>query len=472
MTRHTNDFELDLILDVLRDAKAPLAVSEIADAIRVRHDRVIGPRQVAYRIQRAPAGLIVRSGERRGARYRLAAGAPPATAARVAERPADDEAALRIPADFAPSPEAAALREFTRQPLSARRPVGYDRDWLFAYEPGRTWYLPPELRAHLCRIGTPPGVRAPAGTFARQILGYLLIDLAWASSHLEGNTYSLLDTRNLIEFGQRAEGTDADEAQMILNHKRAIELLVSGAIGPTVTAFGIRSLHAALASGLLADARDEGRLRESLVGIGGSAYQPSGIPQVIAECFARIAETAARIPDPLEASFFLLVHLPYLQPFVDANKRTSRLAANIPLVAADLSPLSFVGMPTDAYTAGLLAVYELRRIELLREAFTWAYERSCERYVVVERAVPRPDPLRLRYRDALDAVLAETVRGGDAPSRRALREWAATRGIPAADREAFAEKALELLLALNDASALRVGLRPEEFRAWRERFTA
>jgi hypothetical protein len=332
MTSHPIDFDLDLILDVLRDARAPMAVSEISGAIQARHHREIGPRQVAYRIQRAPAGLIVRSGERRGARYRLAAAESPSTAARVAERVEDDARALPHPADFTPSPESAALRDFTRQPLSARRPVGYDRDWLLAYEPGTTWYLPPDLRAHLRRLGTPPGAEAPAGTFARNILGHLLIDLAWASSHLEGNTYSLLDTRNLIEFGQRAEGTDADEAQMILNHKRAIELLVSDAIGPTVTAFGIRGLHAALASGLLADARDEGRLRESLVGIGGSVYQPTGIPQVIAECFARIAETAARIPDPFEASFFLLVHLPYLQPFVDANKRTSRLAANIPLM--------------------------------------------------------------------------------------------------------------------------------------------
>ena len=258
---------------------------------------------------------------------------------------------------------------------------------------------------------------------------------------------------------------------MILNHKTAIELLVSGAIGTEVNAFAIRSLHAALANGLLPDARAEGRLRETLVWIGASAYQPTGIPQVIVECFRRIAETAARIPDPFEASFFLLVHLPYLQPFIDVNKRTSRLAANIPLVAANLSPLSFVGMPVDAYTAGMLAVYELKRIELLREVFAWAYERSCERYVVVAQAVPRPDPLRLRYREALDAALGETVRSGAAPSRRALRAWAESHEIPAADRDAFAEKALELLLSLNDASAMRLGVRPAEFMAWRERFT-
>jgi hypothetical protein len=50
-------------------------------------------------------------------------------------------------------------------------------------------------------------------------LNRLLIDLSWASSHLEGNTYSRLDTRALIEHGEAARGKAAIETQMILNHK-------------------------------------------------------------------------------------------------------------------------------------------------------------------------------------------------------------------------------------------------------------
>jgi len=34
----------------------------------------------------------------------------------------------------------------------------------------------------------------------------LLIDLSWNSSRLEGNTYSLLDTRRLIAFDEEVEG--------------------------------------------------------------------------------------------------------------------------------------------------------------------------------------------------------------------------------------------------------------------------
>jgi hypothetical protein len=41
----------------------------------------------------------------------------------------------------------------------------------------------------------------------------------------------------------------------------------------------------------------------------------------------------------------VMVHLPYLQPFVDVNKRVSRLAANIPMIQRNLCPLSFVDVP-------------------------------------------------------------------------------------------------------------------------------
>ena len=96
-----------------------------------------------------------------------------------------------------------------------------------------------------------------------------------------------------------------------------------------------------------------------------------------------------------------MVHLPYLQPFDDVNKRTSRLSANIPLIRENLSPLSFVDVPEQAYIDGLLGVYELNQIELLRDVFVWAYERSCARYSAVRQPLGEPDKFRLRYRDRI-----------------------------------------------------------------------
>ncbi|RYF45487.1 MAG: hypothetical protein EOO38_15945 [Cytophagaceae bacterium] len=42
---------------------------------------------------------------------------------------------------------------------------------------------------------------------------------------------------------------------------------------------------------------------------------------------------------------FVMMHLPHLQPFADINKRTSRLAANLPLFRANLCPLTFLDVP-------------------------------------------------------------------------------------------------------------------------------
>lgn len=62
------------------------------------------------------------------------------------------------------------------------------------------------------------------------------MDLSWASSKLEGNTYSRLDTQNLIEFDQIAKGKDVIETQMILNHKaaiRAVQTVIKGLQQPS-----------------------------------------------------------------------------------------------------------------------------------------------------------------------------------------------------------------------------------------------
>jgi len=117
---------------------------------------------------------------------------------------------------------AARVRQLVRRDIQRRKPVGYNHDFLDRYTPGRTWYLTEAMRRQLHERGRTPDPDRPAGTYARQIFERLLIDLAWASSKLEGNTYSRLDTQNLLQYGQRVPGADPTDAIMILNHKLAI----------------------------------------------------------------------------------------------------------------------------------------------------------------------------------------------------------------------------------------------------------
>jgi Fic family protein len=161
-----------------------------------------------------------------------------------------------------------------------------------------------------------------------------------------------------------------------LNHKAAIEFIVDAPMTLGYNRYTFFNLHAILTEGLLSNPASEGRLLTIPVGIGGTVYHPENTPVVIDECFDSILQKVDLIEEPLEKAFFLMVHLPYLQPFEDGNKRTSRLIANLPLIQSNLSLLSFIDTPTRDYVDGILTVYELNRVELLRDVFAAAYEKS------------------------------------------------------------------------------------------------
>jgi len=146
-------------------------------------------------------------------------------------------------------------------------------------------------------------------------------------------------------LGREAAGKDHREAQMILNHKAAIELLVEQAEDIGLNSFTFFNLHALLSENLLADPSESGRLRQRIVEVSGTVFHPLDIPQQIDRYFRMILDKADAIEDPFEQAFFIMAHIPYLQPFVDVNKRVSRLGANIPLIRRNLCPLSFIDVP-------------------------------------------------------------------------------------------------------------------------------
>jgi Fic/DOC family len=252
---------------------------------------------------------------------------------------------------------------------------------------------------------------------------------------------------------------------MILNHKAAIEMLVEGVAQVRFDRYTICNLHALLAENLLADASAAGRVRRIDVAISGTVYQPLGIPQRLEELFDRLLATVAAIADPFEQAFFVMVQLPYLQPFEDVNKRVARIAGNIPFIKHNLAPLSFVDVPERDYVDGLLGVYELNRIELARDVFVWAYERSCQRYTVARDSLPQPDPLRLRTRDQLTEVVNAIVRDDRLPDDAAVRELAAPLVDPA-DLDDFVAMAIHELHGLHEGNLARYRLRPSEFQRW------
>lgn len=338
-------------------------------------------------------------------------------------------------------------------------------DFLDAYQPNVSPYLSPSLRRQLHKMGQTAQAQTPAGTYSRSILNRLLIDLSWASSQLEGNTYSRLDTRLLIENGTVAQGKAALETQMILNHKTAIELLVEnvGAVG--FNRYTLMNLHSALAENLLPNPADEGRIRQHAVDIGKSVYRPLSEPQQINDALDLALTKVNQITDPFEQSFFVMVHLPYLQPFADINKRTSRLAANLPLFRANLCPLTFLDVPEPAYTRAVLGLYEMTRVELLRDLYVWAYERSTQAYLAIKQDLAEPDPIRMAWRDLIKETIRAVV---TQPQQEALSliQQAVTAQVPDTAQANVQALIVEELRRLHEGVLARYGLRPSQLATW------
>ena len=167
-----------------------------------------------------------------------------------------------------------------------------------------------------------------------------------------------------------------------------------------------------------------------------------------------------------------MVQLPYLQAFDDVNKRVSRLAANIPFIRENLSPLSFVDVPEKVYIDGLLGIYELNRTELLADVFVWAYERSCARYSAARQSLGDPDPFRLRYREFIAQLVSNIVRS--ALNKReavsAIKQFI-EQEIVEQDRARFMEMVETELTGLHEGNIARYKLKPSEFENWLKRWS-
>ncbi|MFT4929502.1 MAG: Fic family protein [Phenylobacterium sp.] len=436
----------------LLDAGQPLSVNDLLD----QHPDLVKRTIQRWLVQLQQDGKIAAIGKARARRY-----------VAVSQDQSDIDS-NNFPSYIPLATDSKDILSYVDQSIAARKPVGYQRDFLDAYQPNITQYLSEPLRNQLRRMGDTKQNTQPAGTHGRAVLNRLLIDLSWASSQLEGNTYSRLDTHELIEYGKVADGKGAIETQMILNHKAAIELLVDNAADINFNRYTMLNLHSALSENLLPNPADEGRVRQHMVEIGKSVFHPLAGESQISETLDVVLAKAQLINDPFEQSFFIMVHLPYLQPFADINKRTSRLAANLPLIRANLCPLTFLDVPEQAYSRATLGVYELTRVELLRDLYVWAYERSTQAYLAIKQGLAAPDPFRLQYREVIKEIVREVVTHPQDESLQVIERTLAKHHV-GSDEVNVRALAIEELRRLHEGVLVRYGLRPSELIAWQNR---
>ncbi len=231
-------------------------------------------------------------------------------------------------------------------------------------------------------------IQALASPVDKRFLAHFLIDFSWGSSVLEGSTYTALDTEALLQYGQKNPDKPTEDALLVLNHKRAGEYLFANRL---LTADNLCAMHALLTDdhgvAEVADSdhflppHQRGKPREyEEVNLGASAYLPPfrpGTGFVAAQCDCIIA--TANTLHPVQAALYLMTRIPYLQAFANGNKRTSRVAANVPLLSHGLLPFSFADVDKRDYIRGMAAFYELGHVQGIAQTFIHGYAKSVVR---------------------------------------------------------------------------------------------
>jgi hypothetical protein len=350
-------------------------------------------------------------------------------------------------------------------PLYTRAPATYREDWLEAYVANKSAYLTTARREELQALGKRAPIHGRAGTYIQKIYHRLLIDFTYNSSRLEGNTYTLIDTERLLLQGAAAPGKPSAERIMILNHKEAIDYLARRADSLQADETTIRTLHYLLADSLVAP-NAAGQIREDSVRVSGTTYAPIDGRDRLTRLLLLLLEKARAILDPFEQSFFLLVHISYLQAFVDVNKRTARLASIIPLIRSDYVPQSFVEVDPESYLKATIAIYEFNEVGPLADLYAWSYRRSCQRYDTTLQVVGF-DEISALYRQSRRALVTDLVRTKVRPDE--VTAWIATH-VPAnvepQHREKFVSDVLAELDHLDVSRMGGLGITRQELEAW------
>lgn len=353
-------------------------------------------------------------------------------------------------------------------PLYLREPCSYNRAWLQEYIPNTTYYFSKRHRDLLFEHGSQMIDAEPAGTYAHKIYQRLLIDLSYNSSRLEGNTYSILDTEKLLFEGTPAQDKLDSEKIMILNHKEAIRYLIEGISNISVSTENIRTMHYLLADGLVPK-QDTGNIRNDSVKISGSVYMPLDNAQDIEGILDVIANKASQIIDPFEQSIFLLIHLSYLQTFIDVNKRTARLVCNIPFIKHNLVPLAFNEIDINDYRSAMIVIYEFNNIMPLIDLYVWSYIRTAKQYKTTVESLGF-DAIRIQYRAQRRALLHNIIKNKMTTGITSYVMQFAEQHIPAVDRNKFIADVLLDLDVLDATKIVGLGVSKAEFQEWKKLF--
>jgi len=206
------------------------------------------------------------------------------------------------------------------------------------------------------------------------------IEFSWKSSKIEGNTYTLLETENLIKNKQEATGKNHSDAVMILNQKHVFDLMYKNNTFTNISIPMLIDIHKLLVK----DLPIPHGVRTSNIGITGTQYSPLTIQSQLHEALENLFMLLKEIKDPLEQAIVALASIAYIQPFADGNKRTSRHFANLILHVNNLPPVAWRTINEIEYKKAMIAFYELGNIEPIKKMWVHHYSETVTTFFSVE----------------------------------------------------------------------------------------
>lgn len=204
-----------------------------------------------------------------------------------------------------------------------------------------------------------------------------IVEFSWKTSQIEGNTYDLISTERLLRYGEKSESNTEYESQMILNQKDALEFIfedIKTWKNPTIAQ--LEKLHAIVGKNL----NISRNLRKGIVGITGTNYRPLDSEFQIREALERLFAWIADTDNVYEKALLSVLGISYIQPFVDGNKRTSRLLGNAILLSDGLAPLSYRSIDDRDYKEATLVFYEQNSVVPFKKLFIEQYIFAANNY--------------------------------------------------------------------------------------------